>query len=301
MTSPDNGRAVAIMMLAMMGFIFNDSFVKLVSENLPLGQIMFLRGVFALAFLLVICVANGSVRRFPLLLNKWVGVRVFAEVVATMFYLTALFHLPIANATAILQALPLLVTAGAAVFLGAPVGWRRWTAIIVGFCGVLLIVRPGMAGFDAWALVALAGVMFMVLRDLSTNVLPPHVPTLGVSFATLLGVSAMGLALSTTETWPMPTTKELLFLATAAGFILVGFTCLITAMRMGDISMVAPFRYSIILWAILIGYVVWGDVPDLPTLAGIAILVATGLYSLMRERKRLRKAGPAATTGLRGS
>ncbi|MBL6430647.1 MAG: hypothetical protein HPM95_03345 [Alphaproteobacteria bacterium] len=98
----------------------------------------------------------------------------------------------------------------------------------------------------------------------------------------------------------MPTTKELLFLATAAGFIPVGFTCLITAMRMGDISLVAPFRYSIILWAILIGWF-WGDIPDLATLAGIAILVATGLYSLMRERKRLRKAGPAATTGLRGS
>jgi len=290
----ENGRAIAIMMIAMMGFIFNDSFVKLVSDRLPLGQIMFIRGLFALALLLVICIANGSIRRFSRLANKWVGVRVFAEVSATCLYLTALFNMPIANATAILQALPLLVTAGAAIFLGAPVGWRRWTAVTVGFCGVLLIVRPGLAGFDAWALVALAGVMFMMLRDLSTNVLPKDVPTLGVSFATLLGVCLMGLVLSLGEDWLVPTWRELAYLATAAGFILVGFVSIIAAMRMGDLSVVAPFRYSIILWAILIGYVVWGDVPDGPTLAGIAILVGTGLYSLMRERKRAQVAAATA-------
>ncbi|WP_349360414.1 DMT family transporter [Stappia sp.] len=290
----ENGRAIAIMMIAMMGFIFNDSFVKLVSDRLPLGQIMFIRGLFALTLLLAICIANGSIRRFSRLANKWVGVRVFAEVSATCLYLTALFNMPIANATAILQALPLLVTAGAAIFLGAPVGWRRWTAVIVGFCGVLLIVRPGLAGFDAWALVALAGVMFMMLRDLSTNVLPKDVPTLGVSFATLLGVCLMGLVLSLGEDWLVPTWRELAYLATAAGFILVGFVSIIAAMRMGDLSVVAPFRYSIILWAILIGYVVWGDVPDGPTLAGIAILVGTGLYSLMRERKRAQVAAATA-------
>lgn len=294
----DNGRAIAFMMFAMAGFILNDTCVKLVSSDLPLGEIMFLRGAMALSLLLVWCVANGTIKRFPLLLNRLVGLRVFAEVSATLLYLTALFNMPIPNATAILQALPLLVTAGAALFLGAPVGWRRWTAITVGFGGVLLIVRPGMEGFDAWALVALAGVFLMALRDLTTSVLPKNIPTLGVTFATLVGVSVTGLGLSVSETWVMPGTGNLLLLATAAGFILVGFVCIINAMRIGDISLVAPFRYSIILWAIVIGYLVWGDIPDAFTLAGIAVLVGTGIYSLARERKLLRGAGPAAQADL---
>ncbi|WP_306027657.1 DMT family transporter [Stappia sp. MMSF_3263] len=294
----DNGRAIVFMMFAMAGFILNDSCVKLVSSDLPLGEIMFLRGAMALSLLLVWCVANGTIKRFPLLLNRLVGLRVFAEVSATLLYLTALFNMPIPNATAILQALPLLVTAGAALFLGAPVGWRRWTAITIGFGGVLLIVRPGMEGFDAWALVALAGVFLMALRDLTTSVLPKNIPTLGVTFATLVGVTVTGLGLSVTETWVMPSAKNLLLLATAAGFILVGFVCIINAMRIGDISLVAPFRYSIILWAIVIGYLVWEDIPDTFTLAGIAVLVGTGIYSLARERKLLSGAGPAAQADL---
>lgn len=294
----DNGRAIVFMMFAMAGFILNDSCVKLVSSDLPLGEIMFLRGAMALSLLLVWCIANGTIKRFPLLLNRLVSLRVFAEVSATLLYLTALFNMPIPNATAILQALPLLVTAGAALFLGAPVGWRRWTAITIGFGGVLLIVRPGMEGFDAWALVALAGVFLMALRDLTTSVLPKNIPTLGVTFATLVGVTLTGLGLSAAETWVMPSTSNLLLLATAAGFILVGFVCIINAMRIGDISLVAPFRYSIILWAIVIGYLVWGDIPDTFTLAGIAVLVGTGIYSLARERKLLSGAGPAAQADL---
>ncbi|WP_249689396.1 DMT family transporter [Stappia sp. WLB 29] len=298
MFTSENGRAILFMMLAMAGFIVNDSFVKLVSERLPLGEIMFVRGIMALVLVLGLAVINGEVRRFHLLASRLVGQRVFAEVTATVLYLTALFNMEIANATAILQALPLLVTAGAATFLGAPVGWRRWTAIAVGFSGVLLIVRPGMEGFNAWALMALAGVLFMALRDLTTSVLPKNVPTLGVTFATLVGVTLTGLALSVGETWTVPSLLDLTFLAAAACFILIGFVCIINAMRIGDISLVAPFRYSIIVWAIIIGYFVWGDVPDLPTLAGIAIVVATGLYSLMRERKKLDEAGPAATADL---
>lgn len=132
MIASENGRAILFMILAMAGFIVNDSFVKLVSERLPLGEIMFVRGMMALVLVLALAVVNGEVRRFHLLVNRFVGLRVFAEVTATVLYLTALFNMEIANATAILQALPLLVTAGAAMFLGAPVGWRRWTAIAIG-------------------------------------------------------------------------------------------------------------------------------------------------------------------------
>jgi drug/metabolite transporter (DMT)-like permease len=306
MTSPptpatlaaENGRAIAFMLVAMVGFILNDSLIKIVSERLPLGEIMLFRSLFAILFLLILCIANGAIRQLHLLFHPLVGLRVVAEVTGTLLYLTALFQLPIANATAILQVLPLMITAGAALFLGAPVGWRRWSAIGVGFAGVLLIMRPGMSGFDQWSLVALAGVACMAVRDLTTSRLPRHVPTYGVSLATLVGVAFAGLSLRTVETWLVPEPMDVLFLAGSAGFILVGFVFVINAMRLGDISFVAPFRYSIIVWAIVIGYLVWGDVPDALTITGIAVLVATGLYSLMRERKIMRKPGPAARADL---
>jgi drug/metabolite transporter (DMT)-like permease len=294
----ENGRAIGFMLTAMAAFIFNDSLTKLASEHLPLGEIMFLRGMMAIAMLLVLCVLDGSIRQLHRVVNPLVALRVIAEVLGALFYLRALFNMPLPNATAIMQVQPLAITAGAALFLGAPVGWRRWSAIAVGFGGVLLIVRPGMQGFDVWSLWALAAVVCVVARDLLTSRMPRDIPTYIITLASLGGVAFTGVGLLTVETWVVPRTVDLATLAGAACFILLGFVAIISAMRMGDISFVAPFRYSIILWAILLGYVVWGDVPDLPTLAGIAILVATGLYSLMRERKLLRRPGPAAKADL---
>ncbi len=292
----ENTRAIAAMMAAMLGFIANDTLVKVVSDRLPLGEIMFVRGLLAIAIVFAICIATGVLSEFRHLGHRSVPVRAMAEVGATLLYLTALFQMQIANATAILQALPLIVTAGAALFLGAPVGWRRWTAISVGFLGVLLIVRPGLAGFDSWALVALVGVFCMALRDLVTQKMPKAVPTLGVTMVTLAGVSAVGLGLATVEIWVVPSASDFGLLCTAAVFINVGFIALIFAMRSGDISVVAPFRYSIILWAIVLGYLVWGDVPDAMTLIGTGIIVLTGIYSFIRERK-LAASGDAGVTG----
>lgn len=281
----ENSKAIIAMMLAMLGFIVNDTLVKVVSERLPLGEIMFVRGIIAIVFVLALSAATGALSQFRHLAHKTVPLRAAAEICATILYLTALFRMPIANVTAILQALPLVVTAAAAIFFAAPVGWRRWSAIGVGFSGVLLIVRPGLEGFDSWALVALGGVFCMAVRDLSTQRMPKNVPTLGVTAATLAGVATVGLVLSTRETWLMPTGYEFALLVGAALFINIGFSFIIIAMRTGDISVVAPFRYSIILWAIALGYLVWGDVPDFMTLAGTTIIVATGIYSFFRERK----------------
>lgn len=280
-----NTRAVVAMMTAMLAFIANDSIVKLIADRLPLGEIMFARGCMAIVIVLAIAHVTGVLREFRHIVHWTVPTRAFGEVAATVLYLTALFNMPIANATAILQALPLMVTAGAAIFLGMPVGWRRWTAIGVGFAGVMLIVRPGVTGFNLYSLVALFGVVFMALRDLVTRGMPPEVPTLGVTMATLVGVAVTGLGLSFAETWTMPLTSDLALLFAAAVFINIGFVCLIFSMRVGDVSFVAPFRYSIILWAILLGYAVWGDVPDAMTLAGTFVVVGSGVYSFFRERK----------------
>ncbi|MBA5776623.1 DMT family transporter [Stappia sp. F7233] len=276
-------------MLSMLVGIVNDTCVKLVASRLPLGEIMFLRGILALALVFAYCMATGAFRHFSGLRHRLVIVRVAAEVGAALLYLPALFRLPLANATAILQSLPLMVTAGAALFLGAPVGWRRWLAIALGFTGVLIIARPGLEGFNIWALVALAGVACAALRDLVTRSLPAGISSFGITVLTLVGICAAGLGLTSVEDWVMPTRRELVLLLAAAVFFNGAFLLMIFAMRTGEIAVVAPFRYSIIVWAIGLGFVVWGEVPDAFTLLGAAVIVATGIYSFLRERKLARR------------
>ncbi|MBD8875019.1 DMT family transporter [Roseibium polysiphoniae] len=281
----DNGPAIGAMLVANAAFLLNDTLVKFSSDNLPLGQMIFVRGAICIVLLAIVCQVTGVFRSARLLIHPMVLLRTLAEVCATLLYLTALMRMPIANATSILQALPLVVTAAAAIFLKAPVGWRRWTAIGVGLTGVMLIIRPGFEGFDAWALVALAGVMFMAIRDLSTRQMPEEIPTYGVSLMTAVGVTIMGAGLSVSEGWQPMALQDYLSLSGAAGFILFGYIFIILAMRSGDISVVAPFRYSAVLWALAIGFLVWGEVPDAMTIIGTTIIILTGIYSFWRERR----------------
>lgn len=282
----DNGRAIAAMTLSSAAFILNDALVKLTSENaLPLGQIVLIRSVFSIALMAVACHMTGAFKHFGKLLHPAVAIRTFAEVMSTLFYLMALFHIPIGNGTAILQALPLLVTAGAAIFFKAPVGWRRWSAIVIGFIGVLLIVQPGLEGFSVWSLSALVGVLFMALRDLSTQKMPREAPTFGVALGAVIGVALLGGGLTLHDGWQPVTLTSYAYLAGAAVLIVIGYVSLIVAVRVGEISVVAPFRYSAVLWALLMGYLLWNDVPDALTTTGIMIIVVTGMYSFFREQR----------------
>ncbi len=286
-----NTIGIIAMLASSMGFIFNDALIKLASEQLPQGEAIFLRGAFGITFMTLAAWYTGALANIREVLIPSVGLRVLGETVATIFYLAALFRSPIANTTAILQVLPLLVTAGSAMFLHEVVGWRRWTAIGVGFCGVLLIVRPGLEGFNIWSLSALLGVFFMALRDLSTRLIPAHVPTFAVALASITGTTlVIGVVMKPFEVWIMPDPVTLAYLAGAAAFILVGFVSLIIAMRAGEISVVAPFRYSIVLWAIMLGIVIWGEYPDPATLGGISIIIGTGIYTFFRERKARARA-----------
>lgn len=281
-----NMRGILAMLVSSMGFILNDALIKLAAEELPQGEAIFIRGFFGIVLMTGAAWYTGALANFRQVLHPAVMLRVFAETAATLFYLAALFRIPIANSTAILQVLPLLVTAGAAIFLREVVGLRRWTAIAIGFSGVLLIVRPGLEGFTIWSLSAFVGVCFMALRDLATRRIPAHVPTFAVALASILGTTiVLGPAMKPFEVWVVPSAITLAYLAGAAFFILIGFVSVIIAMRSGEISVIAPFRYSIVIWAIGLGIVIWGDYPDLPTLAGLAILIATGSYTFLRERK----------------
>jgi drug/metabolite transporter (DMT)-like permease len=283
----DNLRGIVFMLLGSGGYIVNDALVKLANSSLPFGEIVFIRGVFATLMISAILWATGQ-RSRPRLsdIAGWgVFLRTVGELAGTFFYLTALFRMPIGTLVAILQAVPVLTTAFSAIVLREAVGVRRWTAVFIGFAGVLIIVRPGIGGLDIYVIFAFAAMACVGLRDLATRYVPAGASTLTITLATSLAITALGLGFLPTETWLVPAARDLGLLALAASFILVGYFGAIAAMRVGDMSLVSPFRYSIVVWAILLGYVVWHEVPDAYTLIGTTIVVATGIYTVIRERK----------------
>jgi len=273
------------MIVALLGFVVNDAFVKFLSGDVPLGQIIFVRGLFAgaaIAFLITLR------RQWPgrqVFQDKFVLLRSVSELCGTLCFLTALSQLPLANATAILQAMPFVITALAAIFLREPVGWRRWAAILVGFFGVLLIVRPGSEGFNVYAILAVVAVGFLSLRDMATRFVSKSIPTLAITFVTTLAVTTMGLVMGAFETWVALDGRQTLLLCGASFFLMLGYIFIIAAMREGEVSIIAPFRYTIILWAIIIDLVIWSKVPSTLTIAGILVIVASGVYMFIRERR----------------
>jgi drug/metabolite transporter (DMT)-like permease len=212
------------------------------------------------------------------------------------FFFLALFNMPLANLIAILQALPLTITLMGAIFLGERVGWRRWSMILLGFAGVLLIVRPGTEGFDRYAVFALISVLFVAVRDLATRRMSASVPSLRVAFWSAFGVTIFGAIGSLTEDWVMPTAPQALSLVIAAVAILGGYLLVILAVRRGDLAVVTPYRYTGLLWALLLGWLVFGEWPDRLTMAGAALIVATGLYTFYREHQLARAARHTART-----
>ena len=280
-----NLRGIAAIVTSQLAFLLNDTLIKVASERLPFGEIIFIRGIFAVLFVSVGVVALGLHRQLASVANRFVSWRIAGELGGTFFYLLALFQMPIATATIIFQAVPLSVTAGAALFLGEAVGWRRWTAIGIGFLGVLIVIRPGLAAFDVFGILVLVSVLFVTLRDLATRAVPVVIPTLLMTLATAVAVASMGALIGLREDWVAPSGGDFLRLGGAGGFLAIGYFTAIAAMRLGDISVTAPFRYVAVVMAIAVGYLVWRDVPDALTILGSIIIVGTGLYTLYRERQ----------------
>ena len=275
------------MLAAMAGFVVNDTFVKLSSETIAPAQIMAVRGIFAALVLSLIAWRMHALRPLRTVLTPRLVLRTVADVMATLTYITALAQTPIANASAIFQALPLTVTIGAALFLGEPVGWRRWGAIGIGFVGVMIIVRPGTDGFTSTSVAVLASVVFSAVRDLSTRRMDRAIPSLLIALVTAVSVSLVGWALLPfSGGWQPIGGATWLYLLCAAAAIAVGYIAIVQSMRIGDMGFVAPFRYAILVYAIVMGYLVFGDLPSPLTLLGAAIVVSSGIYMLYRERVR---------------
>jgi drug/metabolite transporter (DMT)-like permease len=285
----DNLRGAIYMGVAMAAFTLGDTAIKLVTETVPLFQTIALRGGISVTVLVVLALRTGAFRLPDGPQDRRrLGLRTVAEILATLLFMGALMHMPLANLSAILQTLPLAVTLGAALAFREPIGWRRLLAIFVGFCGVLLIIRPGSEGFDIWSVVGLGSVACVVVRDLVTRRMTAALPSVVVALAASLGVALMGLAGTAVTGWALVGLREAALIGFAALALIVGYLSSVKTMRVGEIGFVAPFRYTALIWAILLGWAVFGTLPDVLTLTGAAVVIGTGIFTLYRERRIAR-------------
>lgn len=282
-----NSQGAILMAVSMFSFVLNDGLMKALFVDMSIYQAIFLRGMVTAPLLALLAWRAGVLMaRLGGRDTRLIIIRVISEVAATIGFLTALRHMPLANVTAILQALPLTVTMAAALFLGEAVGWRRWVAILLGLSGVLLIIRPGMAGFSVYSIWALGAVAAVTVREVTTRKLSKDVPSLPVALATAIAICGLGAVSLPGVTWMPVSTVMWIYVGGAGVAIIGGYLFSVMAVRIGDLGFVSPFRYTSMIWAIALGYLLFSELPDVPTLTGTAIIIATGLYSLHRERRR---------------
>jgi drug/metabolite transporter (DMT)-like permease len=272
------------MLYASSAFIVNDTIVKIVLARVPMAQMVVVRGVMAIALITFVAWRMGALVRIDKIFRGWVGVRAGCEGVATFLYLAALFHLPLANATAIHMSSPVFIAVLARVFLGERVDRRRWTAIALGFLGVLLVIQPSADGFNVYAWLCLAATLIYAGRDLLTRRIPVGIPSIVVTLATaavVVGMAAVGLVY---QGWTPMRWGDVGLLALASVCLASAYHAVIASVRGAEVSVVAPFRYTGLLWALLLGYLFWGDVPNGVAVAGICLLIGAGLYMIHQQR-----------------
>ena len=286
------------MALSMLAFVLNDGLMKAVFDGISIYQAIFLRGLITVPLIALLAWHKGELivsiaPRNRLLLT----LRVAAEVGATVGFLTALKHMPLANVTAILQVLPLTVTMAAAMFLGEKVGWRRWLAIAIGLAGVMIIIRPGMEGFSVYSIWALVAVGCVTIREIATRKLSADLPSLPVALATAIAIGGLGAVMLPAVEWAPLSASALSLICGASLAFIGGYLFSVMTIRIGDIGFVAPFRYTAMVWALILGLLMFGEIPDMPTITGTVIIILTGLYLLHRQRSVRRsvqeKAHPA--------
>jgi drug/metabolite transporter (DMT)-like permease len=288
----DNLRGIVAVLIGSTAFVMNDAIVKLVSSELPSGEIIVVRGILSTIFLIVGVLAFGARRPIHILFEPMMLLRLVSAALATTFIVIALRHLPLATVNTVLQVTPLAVTAGAAIVYGETVGWRRWLAALTGFAGVLLIVKPG-GGFGAAAYLALTALLFTTARDLSTRGLHRDIPSIFVAAASAGAITLAGFGVAPfDDDWVAPSRWAWSLMVVSAGCLFVANTFIIMALRTGEIAVIAPFRYAPVPLSILLGYWWWQDMPDTAAFAGIALVLCAGFYTLHRERHALAAGVP---------
>jgi drug/metabolite transporter (DMT)-like permease len=283
----NNRKGILLMLVAMVGFTIEDAFIKQLSNTISIGQILIIVGFFSSVFFALLAVTRGRKLLAPNVWTRATITRMFAEAIAAMAFVTSLSLVPLSTVAAVFQITPLTITLGAALFLGESVGWRRWTAIGVGFIGVLLIIRPGFSDFDPSVLWVLVAVLGVAVRDLVTRAIPTSVESSIISFqafSSLVVAGALILLVTPQGITPIPS-KELVYFGCTLVFSISGYYAIVAAMRVGNASVVASFRYSRLLFSLLVGVFIFGESVDALTLIGSTIIIATGLYTFLSEHQ----------------
>ena len=280
----ENLRGILFMLLAMAGFALEDLFIKLLSSHLPVSQILFILGFSGTAVFLVIALLTHAPILHRDLLNRPVIVRTLCELFAALFFTSAIALTPLSSVASILMTTPLMVTMGAAIFFGEKVGWRRWTAIMIGFFGVLLILRPGFDSFMPASLLAVIATIFLAVRDLATRTMQIDISTTTVSIYAFFAMGISGFfAMPFFSTMVTPSSTEIMYLISATCVGVIGYYAVVLATRNGDVSVISPFRYSRLVFAMLLSIIILSERPDLLTLSGASIIVISGIYTFTRE------------------
>jgi drug/metabolite transporter (DMT)-like permease len=288
-----NYRGILAMLGASVFFSANDAGTKFAAQFLPVSEIVALRGIFALLVGLLVVAWRREIFALPAMRNPYLLLRALIEAVVGILAIYTLSQIPMANYTAIIMVQPFIITAIGAIWLGEDVGWRRWSAITAGFLGMLLVMKPATADFQVVSLLALVIAGLSITRDLLIRKIHADVPTTVISLSTALLAVPLGLVGAAVEPWSVPDSMSATVIFVAAAFLFAAFLLTVMAFRGTDVSVVSPFRYSIVVFSTFFGLAVFGEVPDTLSLIGIAIIVGAGLYLLHREAVRRREPNPA--------
>jgi len=283
----DNIRGAVLMTVAMALFAMEDMFVKRAATHLPVGEVLMIFGAGGTVAFALLAISNGQRLWHPAVASRLMLMKAAFEMLGRIGYTLGIALTPLSNASAILQATPLVVVAGAALFFRERVGLRRWSAIAIGFVGVLVILRPGLEGFVPAAMWTVLGLLGFAGRDLATRASPKVLTNfqLGIyGFAAMVPSGA--IILSVTGGMETPDPMALLPIAGAVAFGVAAYWSLTGAMRTGEVSVVTPFRYTRLIFALILGVAVFGERPDLATLAGAGLIVASGVYTLLRGARK---------------
>jgi drug/metabolite transporter (DMT)-like permease len=287
----ENLTGILFMILSMAAFAVEDIFIKLLSNDWPVAQILMYTGLVGTFIFVVLAKRQGAPIFTRDLLVPTSLFRMTGDLFGSLAFVTAISLVDMSLVAAILQATPIVVTMAAALLLGEQVGWRRWSAIIVGLLGVLLVLRPGLDGFEPAALLAVFAVLMMALRDMSTRIMTVNIPSMTMGIYGFVMLIVAGLILAPFQRgFAQPDAGSLLFVILAGVTGSLGYFAVIRATRVGDVSVISPFRYSRLVFALILAVLVLGERPDHLTLLGAAIIVGSGMYTFLRERKLAAKA-----------
>ncbi len=275
------------MTASMAGFAVEDMFLKAASQHMPPGQVILFVGLTGMLVFCLMARSKGEHVFHPVFLTKPLLIRSGFELIGRVFYSLAVALTPLSTTSAILQATPLVVVAGAAFMFKEAVGWRRWSAVLVGFIGVMIILRPGLAGFTAMSLLAVAGMIGFAGRDLATRAAPKVLSNrqLGIAGFFIFGLAG-AIILSVTGGATMPDARGAALLVGTTTFAVLGYHALTSAMRTGEVSFVTPFRYARLIFAMILAVLVFQERPDAATLLGAALIAVAGIYTILRGNRR---------------